>query len=176
MADAQSGVRRGGAGRGRRGRIVRRYFLIFATLVGGALVASVVLEMGFRFAETRRNLETVHRQMAELAAVRIRNTIEDVAQALRLAAQPHRMEDGQLPDEYLAELRNLLSNVPSIRDAFAVGLDGRERFRSSRIGPTVPDAGANHSLGALFHRRPRRARPTLGRSTFRRTRSSRAWS
>ena len=40
----------------------------------------------FASQETRRNLETVHRQMAELAALRIRNYIEDVAQSvLRLA-------------------------------------------------------------------------------------------
>src|SRR5262245_65253406 len=62
---------------GKRGRIVRRYFLIFAALVGGALVAGVVVEMLFRFQETHRNLEVVHRQMAELAALQIRNYVED---------------------------------------------------------------------------------------------------
>ena len=51
---------------GRRGRIVRRYFMIFATLVGGSLVVSVLAELGLRYEETRRNLEVLHHQMAEL--------------------------------------------------------------------------------------------------------------
>jgi len=42
MADEQGGAGPSAVpGSGRRGRIVRRYFLIFATLVGGSLVASV---------------------------------------------------------------------------------------------------------------------------------------
>ncbi len=69
-------------GRGeRRGRIVRRYFLVFAVLVGGALAVSAGVEMGFRFQETRRTLEIVHGQMDELALC-IWNHVEDIAQAL----------------------------------------------------------------------------------------------
>src|SRR5262249_11386124 len=120
----------------RRGRIVRRYFLIFVTLIGGSLVISVLMEMGFRYQETRQNLEIVHRQMAELAALQIRNYIEDVAQTVRQAAQPRRLTNGKLGDDYVAELRNLLKNVPAIRDVVAIGLDGREQLRLSRIGPS----------------------------------------
>src|SRR5262245_36476095 len=109
------------AAAGRRGRIVRRYFLIFAALVGGALVASVLVEMMFRFQETHRKLEVVHRQMAELAALQIRNYIEDVAQSVRLAAQPRSLPGGRLTDDYIADLRNLLRNVPAIRDVVALG-------------------------------------------------------
>jgi signal transduction histidine kinase len=135
---------------GRRGRIVRRYFLIFATLVGGSLVISVLVEMGFRYQETRQNLEVVHRQMAELAAIQIRNYIEEVAQAVRLAAQPRNLINGHVTDDYLSELRNLLKNVPAIRDVVALGLDGREQLRLSRIGPSLPDARAEHASDPAF--------------------------
>ena len=134
----------------RRGRIVRRYFLIFATLIGGSLIISVLMEMGFRYQEIRQNLEVVHRQMAELAALRIRNYIEEVAQAVRLAAQPRKLTDGRLGDDYVAELRNLLKNVPAIRDVVALGLDGREELRLSRIGPSLPDAGVDHASDPAF--------------------------
>ena len=152
MTDAQSGDAPSAApSAARRGGIVRRYFLVFATLVGGALIVSVLVEMGFRFQETRRNLQIVHRQMAELAALRIRDTIEDVAQSLRLAAQPQRLDSNERPTpEYLITLRNLQRNVPSIRDIVAIGTDGRELFRTSRIGPSVTDAGANHAQAAYF--------------------------
>jgi len=134
----------------RRGSIVRRYFLIFATLVGGSLIASVVVELGFRFVETRQELAAVHQQMAELAAVQIQNYVEDIAQALRLAAAPRQLDDGRLTKDYAFNLRNLIKNQPSIRDAFAVGLDGREQLRASRIGPSVPNARANHSVDPFF--------------------------
>src|SRR3979490_3153122 len=129
----------------RRSRTVRRYFLIFSTLVGGSLILSVLLEMGFRFQEIRQNLEIVHRQMAELAALRIRNYIEEVAQAVRLAAQPRNLISGRVTDDYVSELRSLLKNVPAIRDVVALGLDGREQLRLSRAGPSVPDARAEHA-------------------------------
>src|SRR6516165_12743957 len=90
--------------RGRGGRLVRRYFLFFVTLVGGSLVISVLVEMGFRFQETHRNLQVLHGQMAELAALQIQNYIEDIAKAVRLAAQPRHLVGGRLTDDYLPEL------------------------------------------------------------------------
>jgi signal transduction histidine kinase/ActR/RegA family two-component response regulator len=131
---------------GRRGGIVRRYFLIFATLVGGALVASVLVEMVFRFQETRQNLAAEHSQMAELAGLRIQNYIESVAQAIRFA-QPESFNQARdrVTDDYVLKLRLLLKHVPAIRDLVVVGLDGREQLRVSRIGPSVPDAQVDHS-------------------------------
>src|SRR5262245_37341572 len=151
MANADSGVNSVEvAGTSRRSRIVRRYFLIFATLVGGSLVASIFVELAFRFQETHRNLEVVHRQMAELAALRIQNYIDDVAQTIRLAAQPRRLVNGRVADDYATDLRSLLKNVPAIRDAVAIGLDGREQIRVSRIGSSFPDASADHSAAPFF--------------------------
>ena len=134
----------------RRGRIVRRYFLTFVALVGGSLVASLVLEMGFRLWETRWNLEVVHRQMAELAALRIRNYIDNVAEAVRHAAQARHISQGRVSGEYIADLRDLLRNVPAIRDVVAIGLDGHETLRLSRIGTSSVEAAANHSADADF--------------------------
>src|SRR5262249_29234478 len=134
----------------RRGRIVRRYFLIFVTLVGGSLAVSLLLEMGFRVWETRWNLEVVHRQMAELAALRIRNYIENVAQAVRHAAQPRHVAQGRVSNEYISDLRDLLKNVPAIRDVVAIGTDGREMMRLSRIGASSVEADVDHAAEPYF--------------------------
>jgi signal transduction histidine kinase len=138
------------ASKQRRGRIVRRYFLIFVTLVGGSLLVSLLLEMGFRMWETRWNLEVVHRQMAELAALRIRNYIDNVAEAVRLAAQPRHVAQGRVSNEYISDLRDLLKNVPAIRDVVAIGVDGREMLRLSRIGTSSVDPAADHSAEPYF--------------------------
>jgi signal transduction histidine kinase len=150
MAEAQAIESSSTQGAVRRGRIVRRYFLVFVTLVGGSLIAGILLEMGFRFQETRQSLELAHRQMAELAALRIRNYIDGVAQAVRLAAEPRNVVQGKIADNYVADLRDLLRNVPAIRDVIALNADGREQLRVSRIGRSVPDPGADHSSAHYF--------------------------
>jgi signal transduction histidine kinase len=137
-------------GADQRGGIVRRYFLIFATLVGGSLIVSVLLDLGYRLVETRQELAAAHQQMAELAAVRIENYVGDIAQALRAAATPRQLDNGRLTQDYAFNLHNLIKNEPSIRDVFAVGLDGREQLRASRIAPSVPNARADHSADPFF--------------------------
>ena len=134
----------------RRGRIVRRYFLIFATLVGGMLIVSVLLEMWFRYEEARQSIEVAHRQMAELAALRIRNYVDEVVEAVHLAAQPRNLADGRVTADYIVDLRNLLKNVPSIRNALDIDPDGHEQLRVSRIGPSLPDTKADHRSDPAF--------------------------
>src|SRR5262245_62487409 len=151
MADGQSSVKSpADASPVKRGRIIRRHFLIFALLVGGSLVLSVLVEMGFRFQETRRNLDAAHQQMAELAALRIKNYIEGVAETVRLAAQPRHLADGRITDDYAFELRKLLRAVPAIRDVVAIGPDGREILRQSRIGVSLPDTRTDHKWTPHF--------------------------
>lgn len=147
MANAHGGSKTSAApDSGRRGRIVRRYFLIFTTLVVGAFATSVLLEMAFRFQETRRNLAVVHGQMARLAGLRIQSYIDSVVQAIR-STQPRSLnpERNRVTDDYILDLRLLLKNVPAIRDVVVIGLDGREQLHVSRIGPSVPDAQADHT-------------------------------
>jgi signal transduction histidine kinase/CheY-like chemotaxis protein len=150
MVEGQSVDRSAASGTGRRGRLVRRYFLVCATLVGGSLVAGILVEMGFRFQEARQNVEVVHRQMAELAALRIRNYIEDVARAVNLAAHPRNLTRGRLGDDYNADLRELLKNVPAIRNVVALDPEGHEALRQSRIGRSVPNAAEDHTSSEYF--------------------------
>ena len=135
---------------GTRGRLVRRYFLVFATLVGGSLVISILVEMAFRFQESHRNLQLIQGQMAELAAFQIQNYIDDVAKAIRLAAQPQTIVANHVTEDYPTQLSMLLKNVPAIRDLVSIGLDGREQYRLSRIGPSVPDVLVDHKAAPYF--------------------------
>ncbi|HEX3504227.1 MAG TPA: cache domain-containing protein [Xanthobacteraceae bacterium] len=134
----------------RRGGIVRRYFLIFAALIGGSLAAGLFVELAFRFQEARLTLQSEHQRMAELAALRIENYVEDIAQTLRIAAPPRGLKDGRLSEDYLFNLRTLIRNTPAIRDAFVIGLDGHEQFRESRIAASVPNTAADHSADPFF--------------------------
>ena len=138
------------SGAGRRSRIVRRYSSYLPLWSAVPLVASVLLEMAFRFQETRRTLRNRAWSGGGAGCRRISSTIEDVAQALRLAAQPRRVEGGGVPADYLGRPEPrpqafLRSVIPSWWDLMGVSAS-----RSSRIGPTVPDAAADHSAAPFF--------------------------
>jgi len=134
----------------RPSRIVRRYFLVFATLIGGVLSTSFLIELAFRYQEAMQQLDVVHQQMAELAALRIRNYVENVAQSVRLAAQPAQASEPYITKEYISNLNDLRKNVPAIREIVALDLQGREVLRQSRIGPSLPQPNANHSSAPHF--------------------------
>ena len=144
-SEVQTGALLGG-----RGRIVRRYFFVFATLVGGTLLASLLLEVGFRFHETRTSLAVAHRQMAEVAALRIVNYVDGIAESVRRAGAARHTVQGRLSDIDASDLRELLRNVPAIRDVVALGLDGHEQLRLSRISSSLPDAETDHTSEPYF--------------------------
>ena len=156
---------------GGRGGIVRRYFLVFALLVGGTLVASAALEMVFRFQDSRRSLDVLQREMAAAAAFKIQNFIDDITHTLRLAAQARTVIERGITGEFAFELRTLLKNAPAIRDVAVLTPDGRERLRQSRIGTSRPDPAAD--LSAAPHVTAARAgRPYAGPVTFDRASSA----
>jgi signal transduction histidine kinase len=135
---------------GRRGRIVRRYFLVFGVLVGGALLVSAAVEMVFRFQETRRSLDLLHERTAELAALQIRDYIEDIAKALQMTAQAREVIEHGITQQYVFDLRNLLKNVPAVRNLVVLDSVGRERLRQSRIGTSTPDRVEDHTAAPYF--------------------------
>ncbi len=139
-----------GDGGGRRGQIVRRYFFVFAVLVGGALVTSAIVEIAFRFQETRRTLGLLHSRTAEVAALRIREYIEDIAHAAQMTTQAREVVERGITERYTFDLRNLLKNVPAVRSVTVIGLDGRELLRQSRIGVSRPDPSTNHFTAPFF--------------------------
>ena len=54
----------------RRGRLLRHYFLISALLIAGGLITSGILEVYFRYQETREQLAFQQRDAAIVAALR----------------------------------------------------------------------------------------------------------
>ena len=80
--------------------------------MGGSLVISILGEMAFRFQESHRNLQLIQGQMADLAAFQIQNYIDDVAKAIRLAAQPQTIVANHVTEDYPTQLSMLLKNVP----------------------------------------------------------------
>jgi signal transduction histidine kinase len=126
---------------------------------------SAIVEVAFRFQETRRDAGLLHRRTAEVAALRIRDYIEDIAQAVRRTTQVREVIERGITDQYIFDLRNLLRNVPAIRDLTVIGPEGREQLRQSRIGPSRPDPAVDHA-GAAFFAAARAGQVFYGPVTF----------
>src|SRR5215475_11729070 len=78
------------AGGNRRGRLLRHYFLISVLLIAGALIASGLLEIYFRYQESMEQLAFQQREAANVAALKIQTFIHDIETAMK-AATKHRV-------------------------------------------------------------------------------------
>src|SRR5262245_66609610 len=73
---AASSARRGG-------RLVRRTFLIALALVCGGLLTSGVVELFFRYRESVEAIGALQREMAQGAAFKIQQFVQDIERTLR---------------------------------------------------------------------------------------------
>ena len=132
------------------GRLFRKYLLVFLTLVGGALVASSLVELYFSYQETKRALVRVEREQALAAAERIERFVGDIERQIRATTHAASDDPAAAPAgsraqayrqtfaEALAEQRELdflrlLRNVPAIMQLQHLDFTGKEQIRVSRL-------------------------------------------
>ena len=72
---------------GDHGRLLRHYFLISVILVAGGLVASGLLEIFFRYRESKEHLALLQQEAAAVAALKIERFIQDIETAMKAAAK-----------------------------------------------------------------------------------------
>src|SRR5499433_4591136 len=101
------------AGGNRRGRLLRHYFLISVLLIAGALIASGLLEIYFRYQESMEHLAFQQREAANVAALKIQTFIHDIETAMKAATKYQSAE-------YEFELKRLFYLAPAITEAAVV--------------------------------------------------------
>jgi signal transduction histidine kinase len=129
---AQSEPRRGG-------RLVRRYFFISVLLVGGGLITSGLLEIYFRYQETRENLGQLQNEVTAAAAFKIERFVQEIHNILKAATRGRDIAQHGLTSDYRAELEKLLLVAPAVTEAMAAGLDGIVVAQASRLRAILPD-------------------------------------
>src|SRR5918995_5294879 len=110
--------------RRRRGRLLRHYFAISVLLIAGGLITSGLLEIYFRYHESREHLSLLQREAAAVAAVKIERFIRDVETAMKAASKGQDVAQGDLSSNYQFELKRLLFLAPAIAEAVALDRDG----------------------------------------------------
>jgi len=130
--------------------LLRHYFVISALLIAGGLITSSLLEIYFRYHESRENLAVLEREAATVAAVKIERFIRDVEASMKAATKGPSIAQGDLSSDYRFELKRLLFLTPAITEAVAFDRNGVIRSQISRFRGVAADASGDLSASTAF--------------------------
>jgi signal transduction histidine kinase len=124
----------------RRGRLVRDYFFISVLLIGGGLITSGLVEIYFRYLESREQLGAVQKEIATGAAVKIERFVQEIHNTLKGATKSREIAPKGLTTEFRFELEKLLLIAPAVTEALALDEKGAIRVQASRLRTVLPEA------------------------------------
>jgi signal transduction histidine kinase/HAMP domain-containing protein len=136
--------------RRRRGRLVRDYFFISVLLIGGGLITSGLVEIYFRYLESREQLGSVQKEVATGAAVKIERFVQEIHNTLKGATKSREIAPKGLTTEFRFELEKLLLIAPAVTEALALDENGAIRVQASRLRTVLPEAKRDLSTAPPF--------------------------
>jgi signal transduction histidine kinase len=134
----------------RRGRLVRDYFFISVVLIGGGLITSGLVEIYFRYLESREQLALVQQEVAAGAAFKIERFVQEIHNTLRGATRSREIAPKGLTPEFRFELEKLLLIAPAVTEAVALDENGAIRVQASRLRTVLPEAKRDLSATPSF--------------------------
>ena len=145
----------------RGGRLVRRYFFVSVLLVGGGLVTSGLVEIYFRYQETREHLGQLQHEITAAAAFKIERFVQEIHNTLKAATRGREIAHQGLTADYKAELEKLLLIAPAITEAVALGEKGTVLVQASRLRAILPEGTKESAQSAAFQQ-SRQGKPFFG--------------
>ena len=134
----------------RRGRLVRNYFFIFVTLIGGGMILSGLTEIYFRSYETREHIGVLQGETANAALAKIAQYILTIEGQMRSTSLSQQIAERGFAQANKFELMKLLYVAPAITEAAAIDRDGAPRLHVSRFRAILPDEETDYSKSAAF--------------------------
>ncbi|MBI4271401.1 MAG: GAF domain-containing protein [Candidatus Rokubacteria bacterium] len=134
----------------RRGRLFRKYVVVFAGLVSAALLASGLLEIYFSYQEHRVALAAIQREKALAAAARIAAFVKEIERQVRWTADVRLGTSGAALQQRLLDYGRLQKHVPAITEMTYLDAEGREQVRASRLAINVVGSGLDQSREPPF--------------------------
>jgi signal transduction histidine kinase len=133
-----------------RGRLVRDYFWISVLLIGGGLTASGLVEIYFRYQESREQLSLYQKEVAAGAAFKIERFVQEIHNTLKGATRSREIAPKGLTPEFRFELEKLLLIAPALTEAIALDENGAIRVQASRLRTVLPEAKKDLSVAPSF--------------------------
>ncbi len=133
-----------------RGRLFRKYVLLFVSLVSGALLASGLLEIYFSYQENKTALVRVQREKALAAASRIEQFIKEIERQVLWTSQPQWGARAAALDQRRFDYLRLLRQAPAVTEISHLDPAGREQLRVSRLAMDIVGSQADFSQDTKF--------------------------
>src|SRR5262249_50846821 len=134
----------------RRGRLVRDYFFISVLLIGGGLITSGLVEIYFRYLESREQLAAMQKEVATGAAVKIERLVKEIHNNLKGATKSREIAPKGLTTEFSFELEKLLLIPPADTEAMWLDEKGAVRRQGSRLRMVLPEDKRDLANAALL--------------------------
>jgi signal transduction histidine kinase/CheY-like chemotaxis protein len=143
-----------------RGKLFRKYLVVFLLLVGGLLTVSSAVDLYFSYQENQRALVKVEREKALAAAETIQRFIQEIEHHVRSTtraiaddpsvAAPRRRDAAYrdtlataLTEQRELDFLRLLRNVPAVTELRYIDVAGKEQIRVSRLALDAIGSGAD---------------------------------
>ena len=150
-----------------RGRLLRKYVIVFVGLVGGVLMASSLVELYFAYQETKGAIVREERATAVAAAAKIEEFARDIERRVRETTRAASDDPAaaQLGSGKLAfrgglgaaltaqrelDFLRLLRDVPAISELGHLDVSGKEQLRVSRLALDATGSQEDFSQAPKF--------------------------
>src|SRR6185436_16005718 len=134
----------------RRERLVRDYFLVSVLLIGGGLITSGLIEIYYRYHESRDQLARLQKEIASGAAYKIEHFVQEIHNILKGATKSRDIAPKGLTADFRFELEKLLLIAPAVTEAVALNENGVIQVQASRLRTVLPDAKKDLSSAVPF--------------------------
>lgn len=118
-----------------RGRLFRKYVLLFAVIVSAALTANGLLDIWFSYREQKALLIRIQQEQADAAAAKIGQFVKEIEGQMGWTTQLA-WTTGNVEQRRLEALR-LLRQVPAITEVSLLDPSGREQIKVSRLAMDI---------------------------------------
>jgi signal transduction histidine kinase len=133
-----------------RGRLFRKYVIVFAGLVSGALLVSGSIELYFSYYENREALVALQREKALSVAERIDAYIKEIERQISWTTQPQLGAPSAAMYQRRVDYLRLLRQVLPITEISHLDAQGKEQLRVSRLAMDVAGSGDDYSNKPQF--------------------------
>jgi PAS domain S-box-containing protein len=160
-------MNRASSGTAPRGRLLRKYIVVFVGLVGGVLMASSLIDLYFAYQQTKESIVREARAIAVAAASAIEEFVRDiehrVLETTRAASDdPAAAQLGlgklafrgglgaALAEQRQLDFLRLLRDVPAIAELSHLDVSGKEQLRVSRLALDAVESQEDFSQTPKF--------------------------
>jgi GAF domain-containing protein/HAMP domain-containing protein len=133
---------------GRRGRLFRKYVLLFIGLVSFVLLVNSALDFWFTYDENKAALFLIQQEKAGSAARRIEQFVDEIERQLGWTTAPQ-WATGPLEQRKFDYVR-LLRQVPAITELIQLDDAGKEQLKVSRLAIDVVGSEKDYSQSPSF--------------------------